>query len=59
MNQENCLVKCLGCETTENVKLEDSRSCSNPEPIPLCGCCAEEHQEYMDDLWRLYYDGLL
>lgn len=48
-------LKCMGCGVTDNVNLENSRSCSSPEPIPLCDICAKEHHENMDDLWSEYY----
>lgn len=59
------LLMCARCDTTENVSLENSRTCHvareeepNPNaPIPLCPSCAKEHHEYWDEMWADYYRG--
>ena len=54
--------KCDHCGSTEDVKLEDSRtqrywngSGIDPNsPIPYCRKCAEMHHDYWDAMWEEY-----
>jgi hypothetical protein len=63
-------MQCMSCGSTEDVELENSRTCyhfegnihslDNPNrPIPLCRECAKEHHEYWDGMWADYYRGRL
>lgn len=63
-------LSCVRCESTEGVKLEDSRTMyhfdgkigseDDPNrPIPLCRECAAEHHEHWDSMWADYYSDKL
>ena len=58
---------CANCKQTEAIKWRSSRTSyewdgqgENPNGcLPLCGECAEDYNEQMDQQWSDYFSGLL